>query len=265
MAESQRVLYNSFFTKEELRRMQKEKNTLSCDNLVLEITRRCNMCCSHCLRGDAQSIDMDPRAILRSINMMESIGSVTFTGGEPSLRIDLIGLAYYALLDKFGRGNLPPFFVATNGRNNQFRLATVLLQWYQDCAEKEFCAVCRSEDIFHVIPEKNSMIDYLIGLKFFSEQKSHDLSEMEDECDWLISEGRGALLPVAPGVKRHVVNPATGFSVNGTHIEDTLYVSALGECLAVCDCSYENIAKHHLCKLDSLIQYVSSLGEEVRN
>ena len=27
----------------------------ACD-VVIEITRRCNMCCAHCLRGDAESI-----------------------------------------------------------------------------------------------------------------------------------------------------------------------------------------------------------------
>ena len=29
----------------------------ACD-VVIEITRRCNMCCAHCLRGDAEAVDM---------------------------------------------------------------------------------------------------------------------------------------------------------------------------------------------------------------
>jgi len=28
-------------------------------NLMIEVTRRCNMCCDHCLRGDAQDLDLD--------------------------------------------------------------------------------------------------------------------------------------------------------------------------------------------------------------
>ena len=32
---------------------------ISIDSLVLEITRRCNMSCEHCMRGEAQNIDMD--------------------------------------------------------------------------------------------------------------------------------------------------------------------------------------------------------------
>lgn len=26
------------------------------NNVVIEITRRCNMCCAHCLRGDAEKL-----------------------------------------------------------------------------------------------------------------------------------------------------------------------------------------------------------------
>ena len=28
-------------------------------NLIIEITRRCNLQCDHCLRGNAESIDLD--------------------------------------------------------------------------------------------------------------------------------------------------------------------------------------------------------------
>lgn len=30
----------------------------SANNVFIEVTRRCNMCCAHCLRGDAESIDV---------------------------------------------------------------------------------------------------------------------------------------------------------------------------------------------------------------
>lgn len=34
----------------------------ACD-VVIEITRRCNMCCAHCLRGDAEAVDIQERYI----------------------------------------------------------------------------------------------------------------------------------------------------------------------------------------------------------
>ncbi len=32
-------------------------------SLILEVTRRCNMCCAHCLRGDAEDIDMEKETV----------------------------------------------------------------------------------------------------------------------------------------------------------------------------------------------------------
>lgn len=33
------------------------------NNVFIEVTRRCNMCCAHCLRGDAESIDIQEKYI----------------------------------------------------------------------------------------------------------------------------------------------------------------------------------------------------------
>lgn len=55
-------------------------------NLVIEVTRRCNMCCTHCLRGDAQDLDISDE-VLETVARNIQPSSVTFTGGEPSLNI----------------------------------------------------------------------------------------------------------------------------------------------------------------------------------
>lgn len=57
-------------------------------HLAIEVTRRCNMECAHCLRGDAQAVDMTQEIVDRFVDGLEegmSIGDVTLTGGEPSL------------------------------------------------------------------------------------------------------------------------------------------------------------------------------------
>lgn len=53
------------------------------NNLILEVTRRCNMHCAHCLRGNAQSIDMPPNLIKNVLKTIDGALSVTFTGGSP--------------------------------------------------------------------------------------------------------------------------------------------------------------------------------------
>lgn len=47
-------------------------------NLVLEVTRRCNIRCGHCLRGDVLNLDMPNELIERLLSMTDTIGSVTF-------------------------------------------------------------------------------------------------------------------------------------------------------------------------------------------
>lgn len=82
-------------------------------NLVIEVTKKCNMECEHCLRGCAQNVDM-------SLDMAEKLAreidpeTVTFTGGEPMLNTKAI-IHYYETLKLLGR-RLPTFFIATNAK-----------------------------------------------------------------------------------------------------------------------------------------------------
>lgn len=61
-------------------------------NLILEVTRRCNMNCAHCLRGDAQNMDADPALIPKIFDGIDDIDTITFTGGEPALNTDYMAV-----------------------------------------------------------------------------------------------------------------------------------------------------------------------------
>ena len=39
------------------------KIDISVNSLVIEVTRRCNMRCNHCIRGDAQNCDISIESI----------------------------------------------------------------------------------------------------------------------------------------------------------------------------------------------------------
>lgn len=77
------------------------------ESLVIEVTRRCNMRCEHCLRGDAQNLDIST-ATLSEIAKHIYPGSVTFTGGEPSLNVPAIK-RYFELAERYG--TMPNFFL----------------------------------------------------------------------------------------------------------------------------------------------------------
>lgn len=58
--------------------------------LSLEVTRRCNLNCAHCMRGEAQNIDMSNDIIDNLLVQTNEIEKVLFTGGEPLLALDKI-------------------------------------------------------------------------------------------------------------------------------------------------------------------------------
>ena len=56
------------------------------ENLVVEITRQCNLSCEHCLRGDSENLDIDLKYIETLFNKIDYISILTISGGEPSLK-----------------------------------------------------------------------------------------------------------------------------------------------------------------------------------
>lgn len=58
------------------------------DWIDIELTRRCNIACEHCMRGDAQNIDIEESTIDSFLAQTQIIGKLLFGGGEPTLCLD---------------------------------------------------------------------------------------------------------------------------------------------------------------------------------
>lgn len=105
----------------------------SANNVFIEVTRRCNMCCAHCLRGDAESIDIQEKYIDAFLDNFEKgayISSLTFTGGEISLNIPAIRYTLKAVKE---RGiAVGSFYMVTNGKavDKMADLAMASLEWW---------------------------------------------------------------------------------------------------------------------------------------
>lgn len=83
-------------------------------NLILEITRRCNMNCAHCMRGEAQNIDIPFEVIDKALENVSHIGNLTLTGGEISLNPPAIS---YVAQQIIKRGiNVDNIYMVTNGK-----------------------------------------------------------------------------------------------------------------------------------------------------
>lgn len=208
------------------------------DRLIFEVTRRCNMSCKHCLRGDPQNIDITDEIIDKALENVSYISSITFTGGEPSLNVGAIR----HILDVCRKNEIlvGSFFIATNGKEVSVEFLTAILEWYNYICEtnEEFdlCSVALSRDQFHEeIPEKNKNL--LKSFSFYSDEKT------------IIFNGRRQLLNLGRAknlvdLKRREVNYTRG--VYAMEIFDDCYcihdtditITTTGDVLTDCDYAY---------------------------
>lgn len=122
--------------------------------LSLEITRKCNLKCAHCLRGDAQHLSMKKEVVDKILDSSAGIKTIFFTGGEPFLEPDIIEYVVDQVIERdfecFGMA------VITNGtimNDNAIRCIKALnkfAEWsrkkYGDIAK---CRISISNDHFH--------------------------------------------------------------------------------------------------------------------
>ena len=121
---------------------------LTIHDLCIETTRRCNMACAHCMRGDAMNRDLDPALLDKLFSRLSGIGNVTPTGGEPSLN----PAALLQIRDAILKYNIPVagVYLVTNGKEitDEFlhNFLSLLLATEMD---PEVSGLALSQDMFH--------------------------------------------------------------------------------------------------------------------
>ena len=124
--------------------------------LVIEITRKCNAACPHCMRGPAQTRNMAFNTITTMLNGITRIDMVTFTGGEPSLAVDRI--RYFHDQIRARNIKLGGFYVITNGKYASIDLVTALDDLHADTTDGNSVLIV-SKDQYH--KDKNPRIESL--------------------------------------------------------------------------------------------------------
>lgn len=90
----------------------------------IELTRRCNLQCAHCLCGESQNVDISTEIIDRIFVDVKDCGHIVLTGGEPLLRLDMIEY----LINKIGeyRWHTDYLELTTNGLIQDTRIVDLL-------------------------------------------------------------------------------------------------------------------------------------------
>ena len=209
----------------------------NCRDLILEVGRRCNLKCEHCLRGEAQNVTMSFETAKTAIDQFDSIGTITFTGGEPAL----YGKEISDIVDYIIATDVPvgSFYVATNGVHLDWALMNALMRLYAHCDVKEMCSLDISNDHFHQSDMSYSSLNYDIYKAFSFTQLRGDIAEV-----LLINEGRA----YENGYGGRYLSYDSAFYYDEWDNEiqqkemdvEMVYINALGGVLPDCDFSYQS-------------------------
>lgn len=204
-------------------------------NLVVEVGRKCNMKCTHCLRGEPEDVTVDLNSLFKFLKdeKINYINSITFTGGEPTLYAKEI----ISIIDFIMKNNIEiyGFYIASNGLIVNLELMMKLVQFRayisSKCCLDDEDYICRydiSDDHFHDgIHQYN--IDILKGFSFV--RMRGDIDEA-----YLIDQGRASIYH---HTSRTVENTFYA-NICGDYTEiETVYFNAKGQILWNCDLSYE--------------------------
>jgi hypothetical protein len=220
---------------------------INISNLVIEVTRRCNMVCDHCLRGEAESLDIERKTIYETLKQVDYISSITFTGGEPSLNVKAIEDTLF--ICKTMNISVGGFYIATNGLNIKEDFIMTCLSWFAYCDEKDLCSVVVSNDYYHSLQDSYN-VELLNGLSFFERRYAQ-----EGQIISLINEGNAYEYGIGER-SNHVEEIESIDDFNDAQI----YLNCKGEIVIGCDWSYRNQDKYVFCQHNKLAETYEKLS-----
>ena len=222
------------------------------NNLVIEVTRKCNMSCFHCLRGDAMNVNIKKEYIdtlLQQIGYGGYINSVVFSGGEPTLNVPI--MEYFLDQCKNWKIKINFFYIATNGLKIKENFVMFCLKMFSYCDEKDYCKVDVSNDEAHQC-EGDFDLTLLSGLSFFGKKFTKDGWNYYNGASF-IKQGRSKVGHNPIGVD--IIEDSNDWD------EAQIYLNCKGEIILGCDWSYENQSNHKICDVGDLKVIYEALYE----
>lgn len=215
--------------------------------LTIEITRRCNMSCKHCLRGNAQNIDIDYKYIDQLLSHFQSVRNFGITGGEPSLNIEGIR-NILAALKKYDI-DVYNFKIVTNGSISSMSddFIDICNKLYEYQENKEFSQndymLEVSDDKFH-----NKTLYSEVMAKHGKYPFCGTRGQSKDI--FLLKQGRcneGYEMPTYPI-----------YLNDCDYVYGDIYLNAKGMILSDCNLSYINQDNSALCSSENFLSYIKT-------
>ena len=226
------------------------------NDVVIEITRKCNMKCKHCLRGNTQNIDMSMHYVKDFLSNCSHIGTLTISGGEPSLNIE--GIKNLLSLLKKLDISIGQFYVVTNGSKSSYskEFINIMMElWYYQ-EEKDTdnigATLQLTVDNFHDKTHQQKAIDKLSALSFFSVRDGTN--------SYVQPEGRGKNLFNYHNIlkKKYKYTYTNLITIDGNNVETLLYLNCKGKVLTDCDLSFTHQNRLKGWSIDKFNEYLEN-------
>lgn len=214
------------------------------NNLIFEVTRKCNLKCRHCLRGCAQNLSMSKQTIQNTLKDVKGIGTIQFTGGEPSLGLYQIRTIVDVLLEN--EISIYNFWIKLNGTKYSEALLEYFNSLYENVDDKDMSMLTFSSDNYH--KNSNKVINAYLNMQWkypFINPPDRDNSK------YLIREGRAR--KAISGVYYRQALYYNGWVTDEDIYPDRyecmameypVYISANGNVISGCDLSFDHIDKY---------------------
>ncbi len=208
--------------------------------LMVEVTRKCNMKCDHCMRGPAQNISMTKEIMINFLSDIKHINLVGFTGGEPTLPDGIKAIKQFIKICKTFKITVDSFFIITNGKSWRKEIPKTVGSLLNFCEKNNQSVVEISRDQYH------DDIDLERGI-FHHEMVSEFSTKIKDtgfrvlnrarQIDDVCNQGKASTSGI--GTFDYSGPAVMSFSRNGT-VRGIFYLNCLGNVIWGADWSYES-------------------------
>ncbi len=205
-------------------------------DLIIEVTRKCNLQCQHCLRGNVQRKNINVPMIEEFLvnNEILSVGSLVLTGGEPFLNPK--GIIDLSMVFKKYDISLSSFYIATNGTVSPIPAIQGLCNFFDMTDDIEYFRIDISSDEYHEYEGIDMHPAWNLITHGSKEGPSYNA---------VIAEGRGKEL----NRTGRTVEDDEWVWEDGDLTEGMIYINALGMICKACDYSYktQSLRNHGYC------------------
>lgn len=249
---------------------RKKKNNLDLSQLdekavfitTLEIigTKKCNLACAHCMRGDAQNADISPETYDTIFDKFDVIENLNIGGGEvavsPHVLNDLVESLekHDTIVNEFALTTNATIasdeFIASLMRVKQYvnKSASSGVSLFRRPEVSNFHIVISTDD-FHIeemLKKGYTFEDFINNIIKFRQVFGDNSVELKYFSDFeVIDEGRGKNIEQTKQVKKYIQKPLSSeFAITNIDkasvITGMLAISTDGEVLPCCNLSYDN-------------------------